>query len=84
MAVFLAPLLIIHVLLICENFLLLLSSITNSLCPSRKGETRGIHIRRKSSVRKKEGLQSQEEEWYPRRRQNPWTAEKVNEGAGNM
>lgn len=70
MAIFLAPVLIFHVLhLIPENcFLLLQFSTINFLCQSRNRETRGIHIRRKSSVRKKEVLQSLEEEWYLGRR----------------
>lgn len=68
MTIFLAPLLILHVLhLILENcFLLLWSSTINFLYQSRKDETRNLQMR--SSVRKKEGLQSLEEEWYLGRR----------------
>lgn len=68
--VILAPFLILPVLhFILENFFLVLQSSTITfLGQSRKGETKGIHIRRKSSVRKKAGLQSLEEEWYPGRR----------------
>jgi len=68
--IFLAPLLVLHILhLILEKYSLLLQSSTrNFLYHSRKGETRGVHARRKSSVRRKEGLQSMEEEWYLGRR----------------
>lgn len=66
MAVSSALVLILHVLklILGSCFLLLQSSTINFLCQSRNRETRGIHIRRKSSVRKKEGLRSLEEEWY--------------------
>ena len=84
MAIFLGPLLILHVLcLILENyFLLLQSSTVNFLCQSRKGETRGVHIRRKSSVRKREGLPGRR--MVSGKKENHWTAEKVKGEVANM